>query len=126
MKTKPKGDELLFWPEFEFASHKDAEKYLGEIGCYVLKEWYASGDVIEKRMKMRLPKDDEIETFVDERTYGIYEYAGYRDKEEEIKILKINLLTQEGSPADIKKEIQKLENMQKDKAWEVWGVNNEN
>lgn len=125
MKTKHKGDELLFWPEFEFASRKDAEKYLGEIGCYVLKEWFASGTVIEERMKMRLPKDDEIETFVDKRTYGIYEYAGYRDKEKEIQNLKTNLLTQEGSHADIKKEIQKLENMQKEKAWEVWGVNKE-
>lgn len=60
IRTKMKGDELLFWPEYEFASKKDAEDYLGMIGNYGLLEWFATGDSILKKMKMRMPKNTEI------------------------------------------------------------------
>jgi len=122
MKTKLIADTLLFWPEFEFASHSDAKKYLGEIGCYVLKEWFASGDVIEKRMKMRLPKDDEIKAFVNDRTYGIYLFEEYSVIDNEIQELKKNLGNTALNNIKTNKKISELERERKEQAWELWSA----
>ncbi len=45
---------VIFWLEYHFASDIDARNYLGDIGIYVLQEWWDTGHYFDERMHLKL------------------------------------------------------------------------
>jgi hypothetical protein len=122
IRTLKKDGELLFWPEYEFVSPEAAKEYLPEIGTYVLKEWYASGNFIKRRMGLRLPCHREIDSRVNETTFGITRFKDYITSERQIRSFNRKLKKEEDglTANNVAAEIKKIEKSRKQAAWNAW------
>lgn len=105
--------DLIFWPEYTFVDGKAAKKHLGEIGLYVLQEWYDTGNYIEKHLNIRMAKEREITSKVNDACYGVCDFDANRTIEIDIK-------KEKNKPKPNSPKIQKLQEAQLKAAWELW------